>query len=70
MQVYLPDSSLLQVSLQQTNLEVQERFWGGSPTVYESCFVQEQDNPQDSGVYILNTFWLDQLLEIAHFSLN
>lgn len=61
MQVYLPDSSLLQVSLQQTKLEIQERIWGGSPTVYEPCFVQEQDNPHDSGVYILNTFWPDQL---------
>lgn len=70
MQVYVPDSPLAQVSLQQTKPEVQERFWGGSPMVCEPCFVLEQDNPQDSGIYILNTFCLDQLLEIAHFSLN
>lgn len=59
MQVYLPDSPLLQVSLQQTKPEVQERFCGVSPMVYEPCFVLEQDNLQDSGVYILNPFCLD-----------
>lgn len=67
MQLYLPDSPLLKVSLQQTKLEVQERFWGGNSMVYKPCFVLEQDNLQDSGVYILNIFCLDQLLEIATF---